>query len=320
MANRRTVLIFVLLVVSGSLAAVFFARSMPAHSDRLISRIAISNNRTWLAVGTPGGRIFLWGRDRSRSPRQVNDQHGSLNDLDFSPDGHWLAVASRHLTLYPVDPKLTRVTVRDDDRNYGSVRFSPDGGNLLTIAGNGATELIDLPSRSSVFYSCCSTIYGDVAFAPNQSIYIAGHWPSIWDLPGAQLLARLTRYREEQSFGPIAFDRVNNLALMGSQDGRVYAWDLATHQLRGSSPAHSGYVQTIAVLGESGWVAFATLGKPVQLWNVVTGAVRALPDAIASSNILYDPQLGGIVLGTADGAVVQWLFDGRPGPRVNVIP
>ena len=320
MGNHRAVLIFAFLLFVGAAGAFVFVRSIPVHSDKAISRIAVSNNQTWLAVGTPGGRIFLWGRDRSRRPRQVNDQHGSLNDLAFSPDGQWLAVASRHLTLYPIDPKLKQNTILDDDRNYGSVRFNDTGNNLLIIEGSGATELIDVASRTTVFRTCCSTIYGDVAFGPNQSIYIAGHWPSIWDLPSGQMLSRLIRYREVETFRPIDFDPANGLAMMGSQDGRVYAWDLATHQLRGSSPARPGYVDTLAVLGKSGWVAYASFGKPVHLWNVHTGATREMPGAVPSSNLLFDPQLGGIIFGTAEGAVSQYQFDGRQGPRVNVIP
>ena len=83
-------------------------------------------------------------------------------------------------------------------------------------------------------------------------------------------MARLTKDRQFHAFGPIAFDQAHGTILMGSQDGRVYCWDLTTRQLTAMSPAHAEYVNTI-VVSSTGLVAYAGFGGTVRLWNPRTG-------------------------------------------------
>lgn len=92
---------------------------------------------------------------------------------------------------------------------------------------------------------------------------------------------------------------------MGSQDGRVYAWDLATRQLIATSPAQSDYVDTLAVL-RGGWIVYAAFGKVARLWNPETGQHRLLPAARPTSNVVAGPDGASIIFGTADGAIESW--------------
>jgi len=139
---------------------------------------------------------------------------------------------------------------------YGTVRFSGNGKSILSINGVGEIAVLDVANGRPTFKVCCSTIYGEVSFANGDSRIVApGHWPSIWDRESGALRNRLTATRESMTYGPIEFDRNRTSDYMGSQDGRVHEWDLRTGMRRGTSAALSGYVTTIAVLGNSGWQA-----------------------------------------------------------------
>jgi WD40 repeat protein len=93
---------------------------------------------------------------------------------------------------------------------------------------------------------------------------------------------------------------------MGSQDGRVYAWDLKTKQRISVSPPQPSYVDTIAV-STNGWIIFAGFGRDVQLWNPDTGQRRSLPAAARpTSNLVLGSDGTSIIFGTADGTIESW--------------
>jgi WD40 repeat protein len=229
-----------------------------------------------------------------------------LNDLQFSPDERLLAVAGKDLALYLLEPSAAPRLLRSDGRNYGTVRFSHDGQTVLTVTGDGRIELLDARSGATRLSICCCTVYGEAAFTPDErSIANAGHWPGLWDARSGHLIARLTKDRQFHAFGPIAFDQSRGTILMGSQDGRVYCWDLTTRQLTAMSPPHPEYVNTIAV-SSTGLVAYAGFGGTVRLWNPRTGDERSLIAARPTSNLVLGPDGATIAFGTADGAIECW--------------
>jgi len=236
----------------------------------------------------------------------MHNDAGVLNDLQFSPDERLLDVANRSLTAYFVGGNRPR-SVRSDDLNYGTIRFSADGRRLLTTTGAATIEAFDVDSGELQLEICCSTIGGEAAFSPDGSLIVtAGHWPAFWDARSGQLIRRLTSDREFLTFLPIAFDPRRGWVLMGSQDGRVYAWDLRTGQRAAASPGHTGYVDTIAVLKDSPWIAYASRGGPLRFWNPDSGIERALGATTASSNLVAGAQPHSILFGTDRGFVELW--------------
>jgi len=107
------------------------------------------------------------------------------------------------------------------------------------------------------------------------------------------------------TFGPIAVG-AGERAYFGSQDGRVYEWDLGEKRILSRSLALAGYVRTIAILGETGWLAFAAEEGPVWLWQPHTGAHRTIPGARTTTNLLYDASRKLAILGTAARRIESW--------------
>ncbi len=99
---------------------------------------------------------------------------------------------------------------------------------------------------------------------------------------------------------------------MGSQDGHVYQWSLASRELLSKSSPLTNYVMTVSVLGPSGWLAYASRPDEVHLWNPKAGVHRKVPDARASSNIVFDEKRGLAAFGTESGTIEFWdLIQGR---------
>jgi len=299
-------------VVAVSLAAVFlcawivFIGSKNPRVDRRVSNVASSASGRWLAAGTAQGKIAVWDQTRRDAPRQLAFPRGSLNDLHFSPDEHVLAIASEDLGVYTPAASAAPRLLRSDHANYGSARFSLDSQEILVITGNAVIQTIDTHSGAVRLKVCCSSIYGEAVFTPDgQEIANAGHWPRLWDARSGRLVAPLTADREISTLRPITFDASRDTILMGSQDGRVYAWDLKTKRRIAVSPPQSAYVDTLAV-STDGWIIFAGFGRDVQLWNPNTGQRRSLPGARPTSNLVLGPDGTSIIFGTADGTIEYW--------------
>jgi WD40 repeat protein len=305
---NKTVVIAVSLAVVSACVWMFLPAPRNRPIDRRISNVALSPTGAWIAAGTAQGPVRISNGRPGTARGFIPLRRGPLNDLQFSPDERLLAVAGKDLVLYPLKQPAAPRRLRSDGRNYGTVRFSRDGQTVLVVTGAGAIELLDAQSGATRLNICCSTVYGEAAFTPDeQSIASAGHWPGLWDARSGQLIARLTKDRQFHAFGPIAFDQANGAILMGSQDGRVYCWDLTTRQLIAMSPAHAEYVNTIAV-PSSGLVAYAGFGGTVRLWNPRTGQESSPTAAHPTSNLVLGPDGATIVFGTADGELLTIRF------------
>ena len=275
--------------------------------DRRIVSLSVSASGRWIAGGTHIGSITVLDRDNPGTPQRIRDDVGVLNDLQFSPDEQLLAVANRGLNAYPVGGLNRPHSLRSDHRNYGTVRFSSDGRRLLTTTGAATIEVLDTDFGDLKVKVCCSTIGGEAAFSPDGSMIVtAGHWPALWDARSGKVVRRLTEDREFLTFLPIAFDPMRGWVLMGSQDGRVYCWDMHTGQRTATSQGHAGYVESIAVLKDSIWIAYAALGGPVRLWDPESGEERMLGTITATSNLIAGTQPHSILFGTATGFVELW--------------
>jgi WD40 repeat protein len=277
----------------------------PKADYRIVS-IAVSSSGRWIAAGTRTGAVTILDRDNPGSVRRIGAHSGELNDLRFSPDERLLAVANRNLSVYSVEGSLVQRALRSDGRNYGSVRFSPDARRLLTITGSATIELLNAESGKLQLKICCSTIYGETAFSPDGALIItAGHWPAVWNATSGKLIRRLTSDREFQTLRPIEFDPVHTWVLMGSQDSRIYAWNLRTGQRTATARGQSGYVDSIAVLEGSPWIAYSSAGGPVRLWNPENGIERLLGPK-TTSNLVAGAQPYSLFIGTDNGLVEQW--------------
>jgi len=235
-----------------------------------------------------------------------------VNDLDFAPDGDTLAVAGRNLIVCGGNSGASPRVLRDDGRNYGTVRFFADGRRLLTITGAGTMEVLDAATGRELSRSCCSTIYGEVALLPGEREFVsAGHWPAIWRVGGAGgVEARLTPKREFMTFGPVVVDAARNRAVLGSQDGTVQIWSLASRERTGRFHlVRDGYVDALAVHGRTGTIIGGSMGKPLTAVHPETGGRTAIASAPPSSCIRFGADGDTLVYGTETGAI----------ERVNVL-
>jgi len=283
-----------------------FNALMKVPPDPKVTSVALSRTGRWLAGGTSQGRIAVWDQTANAAPRQITFDEGPLNDLQFNPEETRLVVASHNLATFDLPQPGVPHFLKQDQRHYGTVRYSQDGASVLVITGSSAIELLDAQSGAPRFSVCCSTIYGEVAFTPDGGTVVnAGHWPRLWSARNGQMVGQLLPTQRTHPFRSIAFGDAGATVAMGSQDGRVYVWDVPGRRLAAISEAQPEYVDGVAFTS-SGWIVYSASGKTLRLWNPLSGKYRLVEGARPTSNLILNQESGTILFGTAAGAVESW--------------
>ncbi len=281
---------------------------------RRIVAVAESSSGRWVAAAAESGWVTIWDREDRQRPEQVRFNRGPvdgpINDLRFSPDGKLLAIAGRDLAIFSTGKMEPLRVLRDDKANYGTVRFRADGESMVTVTGGAMIEEIATETGVVTQRICCSTIGGEVAYAPSgDGILSAGHWPTLWNPATGRPSLRYAGEREIETLRPIGFDGSGHV-YMGSQDGRVYGWDVASGERLERSPAQTGYVDNLAVIrGHTPgavWIAMARTGGQVNLWKPGSEGLRKLEGAAAFSTMAAGAEPGTLLLGNNRGSVEVW--------------
>jgi WD40 repeat protein len=156
------------------------------HSQLYFS-IAFSPDHQTLACGTKN-LIRVCDVTNPQSFREIRDQQGMVYQVDYSPDGRWLASASSdgQLSLFNSDDLTKRKSVTADNSALFAARFSPDGKYLIT----GGRERV----------------------------------VRMWSVPDLELVS--DRYGPEETILSVRISPDGRHLASGSYDGKVHRWTL----------------------------------------------------------------------------------------------
>jgi WD domain, G-beta repeat len=112
-----------------------------------IGALGLSRDGRLLAVGDGDGTMAIYDLPTRRLLQEKFQGHDQVDDLEFSPDGSLLAVAttgfSEPVRLWDVHGARVRYTLArgDDDHVVRGVEFSPDGQTLATLSVDKDAEV-----------------------------------------------------------------------------------------------------------------------------------------------------------------------------------
>jgi WD40 repeat protein len=114
--------------------------------DGEVSSVAFSPDGSLLAGGNLMGGALLWATDGWRQVgRPLARRNASTLEVEFSPDGHTLAItqSDRSAALWdvasrePIGPILPEPAANAEDGGRVTARFTPDGAHLFVLSEDG---------------------------------------------------------------------------------------------------------------------------------------------------------------------------------------
>jgi WD40 repeat protein/mono/diheme cytochrome c family protein len=235
-----------------------------------VAAVAFSPDGKLLATGVYG-RVTVWDLAAAKPVRVLTNVLGAVNDLKFSPDGKFLAVAGG------------QPSARGDLRLFDTAEWKllhSLGGHLDTV-------------------SC-------VAFSPDGSKLASASFDKtvrLWDVTQAKLLHSFTGHSDfvyAVAFGP---DGAWYVTASKDRTGRVI--DAATGKGLFTLSGSDQEVLAVAVLPGSGQVLAAGLDPQVSWYDPKTGerSRRAGGPGTATHEIAVDPKNTLVVTAGGDGTV-----------------
>ena len=150
-----------------------------------------------------------------------------VDDVEFSPDGVYLATAGRDRTARVWNLKTEREVIRlEHGAGVNAVAFSPYGRTLSTASWDGTARLWELPSGRELLRSVHSGGAEVAAFSPDgRSVASGGSSGAIrvWDLSRGDEVARMRLSDEVRA---VSFSPDGSTLATGDSDGFVRLWAL----------------------------------------------------------------------------------------------
>lgn len=219
--------------------------------------------------------------------RSVQENGQSVNCLDFSPDGKWMAVGTGNflnrrgppgdLIVRNVSDSQTKFIRPGLANGLTAVKFSPNGSQIATA--NGSTLTVWDADTGEPRYS----IEGDeldllcLAYSPDGSRIAGGFGRFNGSHVGYALLwnARTGEQIGEPLPGraggvwDLDFDPAGT-RIATANEGRVNIWDLQTRELVADLVADTGFIYCVQFHPDGQHIAAGGLDRSIRLWEIET--------------------------------------------------
>lgn len=308
---------------------------VPGGRETDVYALALTPDRSVLAIGDTDAAITLWDVSRPRAPKRLAvAEHGPgapIERLAVAPDGSELAAAGGHgVFRWDIDdPAAPReLPLLRSGTTTRTVTYSPDGDRLAFGNDAGEVQLWDItgpPERVAVLRA------GDVAvpavsFAPDGRTLAAGpndRGIQLWDISSAKPRA------SAKSVGALSDLRATTTAfspdgayfIVGSSDSTIRVLATSTWTVVQTLPHPDVVTWAMFTDGRESILSVATDGI-ARKWDLSAALPRRLPAQIFDTRFSADGRrlatfsaAGAAIWNTANQAGPEPLLDGLTAPR-----
>lgn len=281
------------------------------------------------ASGAADKTVRLWDMRSLASVGELHGHEGVIGSVAFSPDGNFLASASRDGTIriWELAGSARLIDVQHGiDRDGISIAYTP-GGHTLISAGGKRVLMWSLARPLWRSMRGHTELIEAVAISPDGKTIATGSLDKtvqLWDVA-----------RGEPVSPPLIGHQEGVRALAFSPDGKMIAtasdrvrfWDVSTAQeLVTHYRGHEGRIVALAFSPNGRTMASASWDRTIRLWDIATrapigGPMKGHNDFLTS--VAFSPDGGALASGGYDNTVRIWdvanrtqIGEGLPAPDI----
>jgi WD40 repeat protein len=253
----------------------------PSGTD--LFAIDVSSDGALVATASANGSARVWDAATGDEMFTVRSRQ-EVDDVAWSPAGDLLATASADSET---DTGLVTIVDRSGDQvaalpeesgvRFGSVRFSPDGRQLLTTSFDTGDPT---PTGNDV---------------------------NIWDWERGEVVRTIEALAQRAIYDPTGA----LIATTAGVDGVAEIWDSETGQKIATLAGHTGGVEAVAFSADGTRLASAGADGTVRLWDPRAGEQLLVLRGHAGlvSSVSFSPDVSRLASVGADGYVRVWALD-----------
>ncbi|MEC4985439.1 MAG: hypothetical protein SAJ37_15725 [Oscillatoria sp. PMC 1068.18] len=239
-------------------------------------------------------------------------------DVAYSPDGKYLATASRDRTLKLWQPNGSLVASFTGHKNtVTGVAFAPNGKILASSSWDGTVRIWRLDGKEIVRISADPGYVLSIAFSPDgKSLVSAGSQDqvNIWNLQG-KLIKKIAG--NQSNINQVRFSPDGKFIATAGDDGTVKIWQSSSGKLLRVLRGHKGKVKDLVFSPQGDFLATAGEDRSVRIWrrNSVFGSyqiekiLQGHQDSVLA--VCFSPDGYLLASGSDDRTVKLWNLEGK---------
>jgi len=249
--------------------------TLRGHSGA-VTMFAFDPRKSQLISASVDHTIRIWDLENRNSIQLPPTQLNNVSAIEFSPDGHQFAWASREpaVHIWDMDAGTSKVlTAAESDQGIRYIAYSPDGKLLAAGSDDGRIRVWNVLQRTLLTdYLAHSQKIQGLEFSPNGELLASSSDDAgikLWRVMDWTMVHELIGHRS--GVYQIAFSPDGNFLLSTSDDKTARLWAVGSGKEVIEPIQHDSPVWTANFSPDGTMIATGSEDATVQIWDFVAG-------------------------------------------------